>query len=279
MRRKIASVCVPTLALLLGAPAAPPQVPGLRFEVSFPPAVHADSITGRAFVMIARNNDSEPRLQIGRFGIPLYGRDIDRLAPGEAVVIDSSDLGFPIESLKDLPEGEYFVQGFINVYSEFRRADGHVVWMHDDQWEGQQWNISPGNLKSPAQQVHLDPKASSGQIVRLVTSEVIPPITVPPDTQWVQRLKIQSPSLTKFWGHSMFIGATVLLPKDYGRETIHYPVIYEQGHFSIRPPLGFRSEPPSLPAKTKSRKPETEDRPCNAPTNPARRGFATIFPA
>ena len=30
-------------------------------------------------------------------------------------------------------------RAFVNVYSEFRRADGHVLWMHDDQWEGQRW--------------------------------------------------------------------------------------------------------------------------------------------
>lgn len=245
MRREIPYLCAAMLTLFLSARAARPQAPGLRFEISFPPTAHADSITGRAFVMIARNNDTEPRLQIGRFGIPLYGRDIDQLAPGAPVVIDSSDLGFPIESLKDLPAGDYFVQGFINIYSEFKRADGHVVWMHDDQWEGQQWNISPGNLKGPVQQVHLDPNAPGGLIIKLVTSEVIPPIAVPPDTEWIQRLKIQSPSLTKFWGRPIFIGATVLLPKGYARETIRYPVVYEQGHFSIRPPFGFRTDRPT----------------------------------
>jgi hypothetical protein len=31
------------------------------------------------------------------------------------------------------------VQAFVNVDSEFRRADGHVVRMHDGRWEGQKW--------------------------------------------------------------------------------------------------------------------------------------------
>lgn len=245
MRRKIAVVWAEMVALLLVAQVVRGQGPGLRFEVSFPAAAHAQAITGRAFVMISRNNDTEPRLQIGRFGAPLYGRDIDKLAPGKAVAIDGSDLGYPIESLNDFPGGDYFVQGFISIYSDFKRADGHVLWMHDDQWEGQQWNISPGNLKSAVQQVHLDPKVSTGQTVKLVASEVIPPIVVPPDTEWVKRIRIQSPMLTKFWGRPIYIGATVLLPRDYGRETIRYPVVYEQGHFSVRPPLGFRNDPPT----------------------------------
>ena len=48
--------------------------------------------------------------------------------------------------MADLPAGDYWVQPFVNVYSEFKRADGHVLWMHDDQWEGQNWLRSPGNI-------------------------------------------------------------------------------------------------------------------------------------
>ena len=51
------------------------------------------------------------------------------------------------------------MQAIVNVYSEFKRADGHVVWMHDDQWEGQHWNRSPGNLYSDVQKVSVDPEA------------------------------------------------------------------------------------------------------------------------
>jgi Putative esterase len=214
-----------------------------RFEISFPSTAHDGPITGRAFVMIARNNDPEPRLQVGRFGVPFFGHDIHKLAPGAAAIIDANDLGAPVENLNDLPPGDYFVQGLISVYSEFKRADGHLLWMHDDQWEGQRWNISPGNLKSAVQQVHIDTKAANGQTIKLVASDVIPPIVVPPDTEWVQHIKFQSTALTKFWGRPIYIGATVLLPRDYARSTIHYPVLYEQGHFSVSPPLGFRTTP------------------------------------
>ena len=44
----------------------------------------------------------------------------------------------------------------------------------------------------------------------------------------------------------MFIGATVLLPKDYDKHPdATYPVIYEQGHFGLEPPLLIADpEPP-----------------------------------
>jgi hypothetical protein len=150
-------------------------------------------------------------------------------------VIDESDLGSPIYSLTDLPVGDYYVQAMINVYSEFRRADGHVLWMHDDQWEGQHFNISPGNLYSDVRQVRLDP--SEGFDVELVTSNVIPPIELPPDDDWVKRFKFESPLLTEFWGRPIYLGATVLLPRDYDETNFRYPVLYRQNHFSLGPPL------------------------------------------
>ena len=214
-------------------------VPGqkLRFEVSFPSTAVGTPVTGRVFVMISRVNDREPRLQIGRTGVPFFGRDVEQLKPGQPAAIDESDLGAPLESLAEIPPGEYFVQAMVNVYSEFRRADGHVLWMHDDQWEGQHWNRSPGNLYSDVQRVHLDP-AQAG-VVKLSAGNVIPPVEIPADTAYVKRFKFQSPSLTKFWGRPVYLGAVVLLPRGYGRETMSYPVNYIQGHFSIEPPYGF----------------------------------------
>ncbi|MGO9260862.1 MAG: alpha/beta hydrolase-fold protein [Bryobacteraceae bacterium] len=227
------SVCA--LVVLAGACLAADT----RFEISYPASAGAPSgpITGRVFVMISRTNQREPRTQVGRVGVPFFGRDIEKLAPGQAAVVDGTDLGTPVESLAAIPAGEYWVQGFINVYSEFRRADGHVVWMHDDRWEGQHWNRSPGNLFSAPRQVTLD--ASKGYRISLVCNQVIPPVEVPADTEWVKRFKIQSQILTKFWGRPVYLGASVLLPRDYARSTMSYPVLYEQGHFGLGAPLGF----------------------------------------
>ena len=56
---------------------------------------------------------------------------------------------------------------------------------------------------------------------------------------WVKRFKFQSPTLTKFWGRPVYLGAVAMLPRGYERETMAYPVNYVQGHFSIAPPYGF----------------------------------------
>ncbi len=209
----------------------------LRFEVSFPRDTHPAAITGRVFVMLSQTPNREPRLQVGRTGVPFFGRDVEGLTPGVSVAIEATDLGSPVETLSDLPPGTYFVQAMVNVYSEFMRADGHVVWMHDDRWEGQDWRVSPGNLYSDVQRVYLDPLASGP--VSLSVRHVVPDIDMPADTAWVKRFKFQSPTLTEFWGRPIYLGATVLLPDGYDGSSIRYPVLYHQGHFSLAPPLGF----------------------------------------
>ncbi len=63
---------------------------------------------------------------------------------------------------------------------------------------------------------------------------------MPADTEHVKHVKFQSPLLSKFWGHPIFIGATILLPRDYGQnQGVSYPVNYEQGHFSTANPGRF----------------------------------------
>src|SRR5580658_2996305 len=197
-----------------------------RFDISYPSMAHAGPVTGRVYVIITRATDREPRLQVGRVGVPFFGRDIEKLAPGQAAVIDATDLGSPVASLTEIPAGEYTVQAFVNIYSEFKRADGHTVWMHDDQWEGQRWNRSPGNLYSVPKKMTLD--AAKGYRIALTCDQVIPPIPFPADTEWVKRFRIQSAMLTKFWGRPIYLGATVLLPRDYAKTSMEYPVLYSQ---------------------------------------------------
>jgi hypothetical protein len=188
--------------------------------------------------MVSRTNEKEPRLQVGRTGAPFFGRDFENLAPGEWIEIDGTDLGSPVESLSEIPAGEYYVQSFINVYSEFMRADGHTVWMHDDRWEGQHWERSPGNLASEVRRLRLD--SDAGYLHEILADRVLPEIEVPPDTPWVKRFRFESKRLSEFWGRPIRLGATVLLPKDYERETIDYPVVYLQGHFSLADPMNWK---------------------------------------
>jgi hypothetical protein len=239
---------VATASLALGVPAGAQTsmiLPGpsgralVKFEIRVPPSVRSDPLTGRVYVIISRDSTRDPRAQVGRVGTPLFGHDVERLAPGAPATVSGTDLGTPVFDMADLPAGDYWIQPFVNVYSEFRRADGKALWMHDDQWEGQNWSRSPGNIYGAAEKIHFDPKAKT--VIKLTADKIIPPIVVAADNEYVQRIKFQSPSLTKFWGRAIYIGATVLLPRDYKTSTISYPVNYIQGHFGLAAPYGFEA--------------------------------------
>ena len=219
------------------------RLSSLRFKVSFPASLHAEPITGRVFVAISNRETPEPRLQVGFWGdtSPLFGADVVQLKPGETALIDGATLGYPLASLADIPAGDYYVQGLINIYTQCHRSDGHTLWVQLDQWEGQQFNRSPGNLYSEVAKVHLDPAA--GYHLKLSLSKVIPPVEIPEDTEWVKHIKIQSHLLTKFWGQPIYLGATVLLPKGYNSHpTVSYPVLYQQDHFSLDAPFRFSTQ-------------------------------------
>jgi hypothetical protein len=170
--------------------------------------------------------------------VPLFSRFVDGLAPDAVATFTAEDRGHPLRSLRDLPAGEYWMQPFVNVYTRFPRADGHTVWLHNDQWEGQDWKRSPGNLFGDPVRVAFDPKSATP--LRLVANKVIPPIPLPADTDMVKRIRFQSAILSKWWGQPIYLGATVLLPRGYDTHpNVRYPVNYMQDHFSLNPPGGF----------------------------------------
>jgi len=219
----------------------PPCLAQARFEISFTQSARATPMTGRVYVAISRTNDDQrtPILQTGETGAPLFGVNVTDLGPGKPATIDARTFGHPVRSLRDIPKGEYWVQPFVNVYTKFERADGKTIWAHMDQWEGQQWKRSPGNLYGDPLKVTFDP--ASATPIKLIADKVIPPGAIPADDGDVKHIKIQSAILSRWWGQPIYVGATVLLPKDYDKHPdVRYPIIYSHGHFSLAVPGGFR---------------------------------------
>lgn len=228
------------LALTTMAPAGEqqPAADGPRIEIAFSKAARAEPVTGMVYVAISRTDRRSPIEQTSPTGVPLFSQFVEGLAPGDSATITAADRGYPIQSLRDLPAGEYWMQPFVNVYTRFPRADGKTVWLHNDQGEGQDWKQSPGNLFADAVKVTFDPTSTAA--IRLVANRAIPRIDPPAETDMVKRIRIQSDILTKWWGQPMFLGATVLLPRDYDKHpAVRFPVDYIQGHFSRAAPGGF----------------------------------------
>ncbi len=216
----------------------------LRFGLSFPQARSEAPLDGRMLLMISTNNDREPRFQIndGANTQLIFGIDVDGLAPGDEAVINDDVLGYPLESLAEIPPGEYWVQGLLHRYETFHRADGHVVKLPMDRGEGQHWNRAPGNLYSAPQKIYID--SASDKTISISLNQEIGAIAGPTDTKYIKHVKIQSKLLTEFWGRPMHLGAVVLLPHAFDEHPeARYPLIVNHGHFSSTFG-GFRETPP-----------------------------------
>src|SRR3979409_1320912 len=105
----------------------------LRFAISFPATRSAEPLDGRVLLFISDDGRTEPRSQSDQYRAnstrPIFGVDVDGLAPGQDVVIDDTVWGWPATSLKDIPAGDYWVQALVNRYETFHRGDGHTIKM------------------------------------------------------------------------------------------------------------------------------------------------------
>lgn len=213
-----------------------------QFSISFP---NAEKIDGRLLLMLATNNEREPRFQIsdGHDAQLVFGLDLDNWdGKSSKVMTDANTIGFPIENLRDVPAGTYYVQALLHKYETFNLKNGKTVKLPMDRGEGQQWNLAPGNVYSTPMQITIKPTGK--QTVALKLTNVIPPIEEPKDTKYIKHIKIQSKLLTEFWGRPMYLGAHVLLPEGFDEHTdVKYPLAVFHGHFPADFD-GFRPTPP-----------------------------------
>ncbi|MBL7979776.1 MAG: hypothetical protein JNN12_15680 [Bacteroidetes Order II. Incertae sedis bacterium] len=202
------------------------------FEISFSKTLSLEPLDGRIILMFTKDNTSEPKSQVrwGLNAIPIFGKNAESWRPNQPQVIDHTIFGYPYESLKDLPAGEYYVQAALNRYETFNLKTGHQVKLPRSWDAGQNWRKEPGNLFSKPQKLRIDP--TKKQIIRLNLTEINPEITPPKDTPYIRHIKIQSKLLTEFWGRPMYLGAHVLVPEGFdAHPEARYPLMLFHGHF------------------------------------------------
>ena len=216
----------------------------LKFVINYPTEKNGNILEGRVLLMLAKSDESEPRFQItyqNHTGL-IYGVDALGKKPKGGVVIDGTVFGYPIESLDNIPAGEYWVQGLLHTYETFNLKTGHTVKLPMDNGEGQKWNRSPGNLYSTPKKIFLDPDKKKS--VKITLDQVIPSIEPPEDTKYIKHIRMQSKLLTEFWGRPIYLGAHVLLPEGFNEHPeAKYPLMIFHGHYP-HDFGGFRTEPP-----------------------------------
>ncbi len=204
------------------------------------------TLQGRVILMLSRDLGREPRKHVSPDDLLespyLFGVNVEGLARGQSVVLDDSAFGWPARRLSDVPAGDYLVQAVLNRYETFHLADGRVLKLPPDQGEGQQWALKPGNVYSTPVRVHIDPAAPA--TISLTLDQTIPPIKPKADTEFIRHIRIRSALLSKFWGRDVYLGAHILLPKDFDKHPeARYPLMVFHGHFPDDI-SDFRTTPP-----------------------------------
>ena len=219
----------------------------IKFEIEYSEKFQEDGFDGRLLLMISNNNRAEPRFQINDSHNTqmIFGVDVESWDANKKIVIDSEAIGYPIKSIKEIQEGEYYVQAFLHKYETFNLSTGYTVKLPMDQGEGQKWNISPKNLYSTPKKI----KIKNSSTISISLDNEIPPIEPARDTEFIKHVKIRSEMLSKFWGRDMYLQANVLVPHGFDEKSnTRYPLMIFHGHFpnTFR---GFRTVPPTAPEK------------------------------
>jgi len=190
----------------------------IRLEVTIASGLVSSPQSGRLFVVLSPKSQPEPRLTIGQTGLdasPVFGRDIQNFAPGVTGAIDEKCAAFPIDSLANLPAGDYFIQALFDSNIDLKSVN------------------APGNLYSKSRKIHLDP--TQGATVRIELTEKVPAEQLPPDTDYVKYVRIQSNLLSKFHGRPIYLRAGVILPRGFESEPANrYPLRVEIGGYGSR---------------------------------------------
>lgn len=227
-----------------------------RIEVTIPAQT---TLHGHLILVFARDDKPEPRFQLTENyeSAQGFGVDVPNLAAGQPIVIDKTTFGNPLPSLDDIQPGDYYIQAVFNIYEPFHPASSDkTLWLPPDRGEGQHWFVKPGNPYSKPEKIHFDPK--SAETIHIALDQTVPPIAgtkadpevlaaQPGTSKWLRYMKFRSPALSKFWGHDVYLGAWVLLPKGYNQHpNAHYPLIVYQDHYHPGiGPLPFVTSPPN----------------------------------
>jgi hypothetical protein len=202
-------------ALLIAEPSGDSA---MRFEVTVARGLLEKPQNGRLFVTVSPNRQPEPRSLIGNTGRnmpPVFARDLSNFSSDSPGVIDGRAAAFPIDSLGELPAGEYFVQALFDSNIDLKSVN------------------APGNLYSEVVKAGLDPK--QGGVIKIELSKKVPPEELPQENQSVKYVKLKSEMLSQFHGRPIYLRAGIILPRDFDKESSRkYPLRVHIGGYGSR---------------------------------------------
>jgi len=171
----------------------------LEFRVQFTQDVSEESISGRVFVMLDDDANSNPMFSEKI----IFAVDVNAWMPGDEVVLDEKAMGFPYR-MDQLPDGQYSVRALIDRNS--------LDWGLPD---------APGNAYSSKAVIDIAKEPVHLTIDNLVIQKPFE------ETEIHKEVSITSKLLSDFYGRPIKMEAAVILPPSYNENPDRfYPVVY-----------------------------------------------------
>lgn len=199
----------------------------LFFRVTAGPEITAP-VSGRLLIFLEAGEGAKS-VDMDEFhpgAVLIAAKEIERLAPGESVNVDTDGIVYP-KPFSDLKPGDYQAQAVLDVghtYNYSGRTAGD--------WESgvvalPGWTPGAGS-DHPTDK---DPSVGTAKEPTFTLTEVVPKRKYPEGTaaeQAAAHLEVmQSAALTKFWGRPTDVKAWVILPPGYEAQgKTRYPTVY-----------------------------------------------------
>ena len=190
-------------------------------------------LNGRLLFFVDRPGDNEePMLYkrdgFGMKGCPVFGVTFYGLQGGDEINLDEQKekiFGSPIQ-FDEIPHEKLEVQAFFIRWHKFCRKDGHEIWGMADYGGGGSYALNPFNLYSDVKKVNY----GTGDIRLTINHEIEPDYVLKKGQVYqqgnynnhglVRYFKLKSKLLSDFWGEDIYMGANILLPKKYDKNSI-----------------------------------------------------------
>lgn len=181
---------------------------GAVFELAFARRVRETPFTGRVFLVLAPNDEVEPRRQVSCFqACPFFAHDVADWAPESPLRLHAGNvLGYPAP-LHELPKGRVFAQAVLS----------------QNDWARDVINAASNGV-SEVVELDFDPDAT--EIHRLPIRQLIPPSRI---LQFgpLRVVSYRSALLSSFHGREVALQAAVALPPGAFEETSRkFPAVY-----------------------------------------------------
>jgi S-formylglutathione hydrolase FrmB len=177
-------------------------------------------VSGRLLIFL-KEGSGDKEVSLSEFhpeGSWVAAREIHDLAPGAAVEVDADEIAFP-KPFSTLTPGNYEAQAVLDVDHKYNYQERVPEDWISDLVTLAAW--TPGSGAEPVITLDHHPEENPRRATMMAAAKEQ---TKP---GFAQLEEFQSPALSRFWGHPMFIRAWVILPPGYDEHASEkYPTAY-----------------------------------------------------